>query len=1443
MADFQSFSTYSAAPTTTELFNRPDKTFVVNGQAEFLAVAIALEVPILSARNNVIASTNILSAGAGASFSVSASIDKLSLDENGDFLNSTSKVRSWIIEARKSQKFRRYVTKKIVTAQGVLDDSRQLAAVVNEIRILSSETVRDCNYIVSMLAISWSESPSVGRFWPQVLLEAADEGTLADYLSHTMINFKSQLDISMGICSALLFLHAHGVVHADLKPANVLVFTTTFDHEETRLLDRNGMVPITAKLCDFGYAVILDDYKSQQLFQARIGSDPWMAPELDAEEPIRLDDLHKADIYSFGLLTASIFMNGCTPFEHMTPEEISLVKTRAPDHESSAVTALMHSIKDMSSLNEYHEEFIQTFLTGTCAPSSSDRFSLIAIHHFLSLGFLQQPDRGEPDIPLAWFRDLREADGYMDALVALQRKHSVFGYLLDGPDVLDAQFRLREMRDSVNSIQRGSSGLEKQLENLFEATAPGPYSLRKFRRARRSDDIIGDSKAFVDLAEENYNQAIIKVPLFAFEHSFKASLLPRVARKEVLRDLRDTCDSGYNEEPAAPFHLAGAFFNGTIVEPSPDMGLKYLVKAAMLRNPDAVSFVLNVFDACSDVLPEDEKDQLLDQLLDIVKDYGSRAFGQSQQTLFNHIVPRDIKHDKVLAKIWSRRWPEEYSKDLASWRQAANIALSVLNNPFHLQAEPRTGHPEFDFDQLPLVNDESLDKFEITCKEEFKSEVTRLGCLNFCNGDGFTLLQVAAIKDDLGFAKVLVKDLGASVNTYGNTYGWTPLLLSCHCGHFEMAKFLVDNGADPTIKETLHKATILHSLNRFTDRQHCEEILNIALDAGVDINSPLEKGATPLHTTFSGWDYSRGVAAELLLEYGADPTRQAEELGSVFDFITPLAYATENLDVDLLERMIEASQDLISQTCVSVHQLNNAKAQAVSDLLVKTRFYCMSVGGSDYQSKLEAIMSMLIDDRVRACLIAQRGSSREPTDPFLTICSHGNACFMKAFLNLFPQTVVDNPDWGLPRTFLQVAIENGNTEMIHLLIQHGADLLTKDESGRTSFQTAAHYFPRILPELIQILEDLPMKKRQGKDIREVLEYQDNSGLTLFAQLLVEGYDDERQLAKSLHDKYRLKHDYKMRSDEDGMTFGNFILTASVTQGLVPIDTVQYLLQLDPPLEFTTNPAGKTLLTTAVQGFSGHQDSYDVPCHQITALLLGKYPEYERLMQTSDAEGHCILHVAALWSNKTALQMLKDHVRQHYPDESLPWNTLASGNSVLDVAMLGIKNMALAKFGTEVNKVAMRSTKKPALACYKFLRCVDISDPPSPGFTLIRKRVVDLVWRYDNFIIRLYCVRVSSQLKQALEQLDRWSKKRREKDEPLYHAYLGLPSGIQPFMKIEYEHCVPLTKDVVRWRRPGRIWTERERNGLRDQFEEWWNKGFGKAEEEYFARLDEGTVGN
>ncbi|KAJ4157720.1 hypothetical protein NW754_009369 [Fusarium falciforme] len=1190
----------------------------------------------------------------------------------------------------------------------------------------------------------------------------------------------------MEIGRGLQFLHSQGIVHADLKPTNVLVFSNGFSQEQQELSGKLGIASFRAKLCDFGYAVIIDDYKSEKLFQARIGSYPWMAPELDAEETIELGNLHKTDIYSLGLLAASIFMNGSLPFEGITPDEVSDIKSRLKEHPSAAVATVMKNIKNKASLDEYQEDY-------------------------LFLGMMQQLGKGKPAIPLEWFPDLREAgESYHDALQALEKKHSKSAQreTEEDPNVPQILLDLRRMRDEVISIQIGDP------------------RVRKFRKAWKTDDDFEESQDFFDRMDEVFDRAILKTPDFAFEHTLTAALMPRVARKEVIEDLKATCDSDYIEDPVAPFHLAGAYFNGQVVDPSIEEGLKYLATSAVMKSPEAVSLILNVFDACEASLPED----IRGDLLAMIKVYGTTTFSGAQATLFDHPVPRQIEHHTVLGNIWSKRWPEEYEKWLTTDRRILNTVFPANNNPLYLRAEPKTRQPEFDFDQLTTFKMGGPDKLDPSKRLDFIEEVARLGCLEACSDYGFTLLQVAVVKDDLEMVKILVVELGASINAYGNTYGWTPLLLACHCGYFTMAKWLVEHGSDPTIREELNGATILHSLHRFSNRQECEEILDIALSADIDINAPLKNGLTPLHATFSGWDYSAGTAARLLLEYGADPTRQAEEWDGHFGFVTPITLAAQVLDVDLILEMISAAESFISIAGLSARrQLSHAKAQAFSALTTRTRFYYMATAGRGYMNKLEAAISLLADKDMRDIVDERRAEDERVADTCLAMSIHkARGFFIEALLNVFPDTKVDVPFEGLPRTFLQIAIERRSIEAMRCLIRHGANLLAKDIRGRNALQVAAHYFPAVLPELVNLMEGPPLEKRGGKTIQEILESQDNSGHTLFAQLLLEGYDEERQLAESLRVKYGLQHDYKMGGDGDEwMTLVGYMVSAAAADGLIPIEHVQYLLDLDPAPEYVCDSEGRTLLSLVVQGFSGSRSLYDLPCHQITAMLLQKYPGYDTIFTRSKTQ-RTVLHIAAYWSNKTALQMIKDHVQRNYPGKSVPWNLIEGGNTVLDFASLGVREKALPALGPEGNKVATRSTKKAALECYKFLResgalhnwelqgtmvaarlliykvdfvktglfmrvaterlgleapemdldgVIEVADTCSPGARLIRLPVVQLAWRYNNFFLRFYSVRVSSLAMEGFEQFRGWFEKRMTKDDPRFYESLDLPPGL------------------------------------------------------------------
>jgi ankyrin repeat protein len=131
---------------------------------------------------------------------------------------------------------------------------------------------------------------------------------------------------------------------------------------------------------------------------------------------------------------------------------------------------------------------------------------------------------------------------------------------------------------------------------------------------------------------------------------------------------------------------------------------------------------------------------------------------------------------------------------------------------------------------------------------------------NTPNEKGIPGLIVALQSESPKSALVLAKHTQTQVNVQ-NLAGETPLMLAAITNHLELAKLLIERGAD------VNKPgwTPLH----YASTRGHREMMRLLLDNEAYIDSEAEDGTTPLMMAAYG---APALAVKLLLEEGADPT-------------------------------------------------------------------------------------------------------------------------------------------------------------------------------------------------------------------------------------------------------------------------------------------------------------------------------------------------------------------------------------------------------------------------------------------------------------------------------------------------------------------------------------------------------------------------------------------
>jgi len=183
-----------------------------------------------------------------------------------------------------------------------------------------------------------------------------------------------------------------------------------------------------------------------------------------------------------------------------------------------------------------------------------------------------------------------------------------------------------------------------------------------------------------------------------------------------------------------------------------------------------------------------------------------------------------------------------------------------------------------------------------------------------CFIDGETPLHLSSRAGHVDVARFLIEH-GAEVAAQ-HGHGVTPLFWACSGGYVGLARLLIEHGANAATQDE-HGEVQLTLLQLVCVNGHVD-LARLLIEHGADAAAQGKYGWTPLH-----WASSRGYVdlARLLIEHGADVAVQ-DDLG-----LPPLHWALGRPDVDLARLLIEHGADATARDVRGSTPLHRASSE------------------------------------------------------------------------------------------------------------------------------------------------------------------------------------------------------------------------------------------------------------------------------------------------------------------------------------------------------------------------------------------------------------------------------------------------------------------------------------------------------------------------------------
>ncbi len=141
-----------------------------------------------------------------------------------------------------------------------------------------------------------------------IVMEYVSGGTLKAYMTGQPMEWPDVATLVLPIGRALAYAHSQGIVHRDVKPANVL-------------LPR----PNWPLLADFGLVKLVGHQRGITRPGVSIGTPAYFSPEQASGEDVD----HRSDIYGLGIVLYEL-LTGRLPFDAGSPIEMMLRRLREP---------------------------------------------------------------------------------------------------------------------------------------------------------------------------------------------------------------------------------------------------------------------------------------------------------------------------------------------------------------------------------------------------------------------------------------------------------------------------------------------------------------------------------------------------------------------------------------------------------------------------------------------------------------------------------------------------------------------------------------------------------------------------------------------------------------------------------------------------------------------------------------------------------------------------------------------------------------------------------------------------------------------------------------------------------------------------------------------------------------------------------------------------------